>query len=106
MPNCVAFYDLKKRSILEVWEEGGCKVLSTNGDTHLGGDDLDQKIINWIIEEFKKDNGIDLQKDRMALQRLKDVAEKAKCELSTTLETEINLPFITADSSGPTATCA
>jgi len=88
-------------SILEVWEEGGCKVLATNGDTHLGGDDLDQKIIAWIAEEFKNDSGIDLKNDRMALQRLKEAAEKAKCELSTVLETEINLPFITADASGP-----
>jgi molecular chaperone DnaK len=88
-------------SILEVWEEGGCKVLATNGDTHLGGDDLDQKIMGWIIDEFKKDQGIDLKADRMALQRLKEAAEKAKCELSTTLETEINLPFVTADQGGP-----
>ncbi|MCX5726130.1 MAG: molecular chaperone DnaK [Candidatus Saganbacteria bacterium] len=88
-------------SILEVWEEGGCEVLATNGDTHLGGDDLDHKIINWMVDEFKKDNGIDLKKDRMALQRLKEAAEKAKCELSTAMETEINLPFITADQTGP-----
>jgi len=88
-------------SVLEVWEEGGCKVLSTNGDTHLGGDDLDQKIMTWLIDEFKKETGIDLKNDRMAIQRLKEAGEKAKCELSTTLETEINLPFITADQTGP-----
>ncbi|MBI5166444.1 MAG: molecular chaperone DnaK [candidate division NC10 bacterium] len=87
-------------SILEIGE-GVFEVKSTNGDTHLGGDDLDEKVINWLVEEFKKDQGIDLRKDRMALQRLKEAAEKAKCELSTTLETEINLPFITADASGP-----
>src|SRR5712692_1588897 len=74
---------------------------STNGDTHLGGDNLDQRIIDWIVAEFKRDQGIDLSKDKMALQRLKEAAEKAKCELSTTLETEINLPFVTADASGP-----
>ncbi|MCX7857185.1 MAG: molecular chaperone DnaK [Deltaproteobacteria bacterium] len=87
-------------SILEVGDNV-VEVKATNGDTHLGGDDIDQRIINWIISEFKKDQGIDLSKDRMALQRLKEAAERAKCELSTTLETEINLPFITADSSGP-----
>jgi len=87
--------------VLEVWEEGGCKVLSTNGDTHLGGDDLDQKIIAWLIDEFKKETGVDLKNDRMALQRLKEASEKAKCELSSTPETEINLPFITADQTGP-----
>ena len=87
-------------SILEVGE-GVVEVKSTNGDTHLGGDNIDQKIIDWIIEEYKKDQGIDLSKDRMALQRLKEAAEKAKMELSTTLETEINLPFVTADASGP-----
>jgi molecular chaperone DnaK len=76
-------------------------VKATNGDTHLGGDDFDQRVIDWIAEEFKKEHGIDLRKDRMALQRLKEAAEKAKCELSTTLQTEINLPFITADASGP-----
>src|SRR6266853_1032682 len=74
---------------------------STNGDTHLGGDDIDERLIEWIIEEFKKDQGIDLSKDKMALQRLKEAGEKAKIELSSTLETEINLPFITADQSGP-----
>jgi molecular chaperone DnaK len=87
-------------SILEVGE-GVVEVKATNGDTHLGGDNLDQRIIEWIIAEFKKDEGIDLGKDRMALQRLKESAEKAKMELSTVLETEINLPFITADATGP-----
>ena len=87
-------------SILEVGE-GVVEVKATNGDTHLGGDNLDQRIIEWIIAEFKKDEGIDLGKDRMALQRLKESAEKAKMELSTVMETEINLPFITADATGP-----
>jgi len=87
-------------SILEVGE-GVVEVKSTNGDTHLGGDNLDQRIVDWLIAEFKKDQGIDLGKDAMALQRLKEAAEKAKMELSTTLETDINLPFITADASGP-----
>ncbi len=87
-------------SILEVGDNV-VEVKATNGDTHLGGDNIDQKIIDWIIDSFKKENGIDLSKDKMALQRLKDAAEKAKIELSSTLETEINLPFITADSSGP-----
>jgi len=87
-------------SILEVGE-GVVEVKSTNGDTHLGGDDLDQRLIEWLVDEFRRDQGIDLSKDRMALQRLKEAAEKAKCELSTTLESEINLPFITADASGP-----
>jgi molecular chaperone DnaK len=87
-------------SILEVGE-GVVEVKSTNGDTHLGGDNIDQRIIEWIVEEFRKENGIDLSKDRMALQRLKEAAEKAKCELSTVTETEINLPFITADATGP-----
>jgi molecular chaperone DnaK len=87
-------------SILEVGE-GVVEVKSTNGDTHLGGDNIDQRIIEWIIAEFKKDNGIDLSRDQMALQRLKEAAEKAKIELSTVLETEINLPFITADQTGP-----
>ncbi|HON86428.1 MAG TPA: molecular chaperone DnaK [Syntrophorhabdaceae bacterium] len=87
-------------SILEVGDNV-VEVKSTNGDTHLGGDDIDQRIIEWIVSEFKKDQGIDLSKDRMALQRLKEAAERAKIELSTTVETEINLPFITADSSGP-----
>src|SRR5437899_826962 len=87
-------------SILEVGE-GVVEVKATNGDTHLGGDNLDQRIIDWIIAEFKKTEGIDLSKDRMALQRLKESAEKAKMELSTVMETDINLPFITADASGP-----
>jgi molecular chaperone DnaK len=87
-------------SVLEVGE-GVVEVKSTNGDTHLGGDNLDQRIIDWIIAEFKKTDGIDLGKDRMALQRLKEGAEKAKMELSTVTETDINLPFITADQSGP-----
>ena len=87
-------------SILEVGE-GVVEVKATNGDTHLGGDNIDQRIVDWINSEFKKDQGIDLSKDRMALQRLKETAEKAKCELSTVTETEINLPFITADASGP-----
>jgi molecular chaperone DnaK len=87
-------------SVLEVGE-GVVEVKATNGDTHLGGDNLDQRVIDWIVAEFKKDQGIDLGKDKMALQRLKEAAEKAKCELSTTLETEINLPFVTADASGP-----
>jgi len=76
-------------------------VLSTNGDTHLGGDDFDQRLVDWLADTFKKDNGIDLRNDPMALQRLKEAAEKAKCELSNTLETDINLPFITADATGP-----
>ncbi|MBF8305687.1 MAG: chaperone protein DnaK, partial [Acidobacteria bacterium] len=87
-------------SILEVGE-GVVDVKSTNGDTHLGGDDIDQLVIQWIVEEFMKDQGIDLSKDRMAMQRLKEAAEKAKMELSTVPETDINLPFITADASGP-----
>jgi molecular chaperone DnaK len=87
-------------SILEVGE-GVVEVKATNGDTHLGGDNLDQKVIDWIAAEFKKSDGIDLSKDRMALQRLKEAAEKAKMELSTVMETDINLPFVTADQSGP-----
>jgi len=87
-------------SILEVGE-GVVEVKATNGDTHLGGDDLDQRVQDWIVAEFKKDSGIDLTRDKMAIQRLKEAAEKAKVELSTTMETEINLPFITADASGP-----
>src|SRR5689334_2542442 len=87
-------------SILEVGE-GVVEVKSTNGDTHLGGDNIDQRIIEWISGEFKKSDGIDLSKDRMALQRLKEAAEKAKMELSSVMETDINLPFITADASGP-----
>ncbi len=100
----IAVYDLGGGtfdiSILELGE-GVFEVKSTNGDTHLGGDDFDERIIQWLVNEFKKDQGIDLSKDRMALQRLKEAAEKAKCELSTTLETELNLPFVTADASGP-----
>jgi len=87
-------------SVLEVGE-GVVEVKSTNGDTHLGGDDVDEELIKWIIDEFKKDQGIDLTADKMALQRLKESAEKAKVELSSAMETEINLPFITADASGP-----
>jgi molecular chaperone DnaK len=100
----IAVYDLGGGtfdiSILELGE-GTFQVKSTNGDTHLGGDDFDQKIIDHLIGEFKKDQGIDLKKDKMALQRLKEAAEKAKCELSTVQQTEVNLPFITADASGP-----
>ncbi|OGH55609.1 MAG: molecular chaperone DnaK [Candidatus Lindowbacteria bacterium RIFCSPLOWO2_12_FULL_62_27] len=87
-------------SILEIGE-GVFQVKSTNGDTHLGGDDHDVRIVDYVADEFKKENGVDLRKDRMALQRLREAAEKAKVELSTTMETEINLPFITADASGP-----
>jgi molecular chaperone DnaK len=87
-------------SVLEVGE-GVVEVKSTNGDTHLGGDNIDQRVIDWIVSEFKKDEGIDLSRDQMALQRLKEAAEKAKMELSTLLESEINLPFITADQTGP-----
>ena len=100
----IAVYDLGGGtfdiSILQLGE-GVFEVISTNGDTHLGGDDFDKRIIDWIVTEFKKQEGIDLSKDPMALQRLKESAEKAKCELSSTLETNINLPFITADASGP-----
>jgi molecular chaperone DnaK len=94
-------YDI---SILELYEVEGSRqfeVKATNGDTHLGGDDFDQRVIDWIVAEFKKDQGIDLSKDPMALQRLKEAAEKAKMELSSTMSTDINLPFITADQSGP-----
>ncbi len=87
-------------SILELGE-GTFQVKSTNGDTHLGGDDFDQRIIDWLCDEFKRDQGIDLRQDRMALQRLKEAAEKVKCELSTVQQTEVNLPFVTADASGP-----
>jgi len=87
-------------SILEVGENV-VEVVATNGDTHLGGDDQDQRIMEWLIEEFKKDTGLDVSKDKMVLQRLKEAAEKAKIELSTTMETEINLPFLTADQTGP-----
>ncbi len=100
----IAVYDLGGGtfdiSILEVGE-GVVEVKSTNGDTHLGGDDIDQRVIEWIVAEFKKEQGIDLSKDRMAIQRLKEAAEKAKIELSQLMETEINLPFVTADASGP-----
>jgi len=100
----IAVYDLGGGtfdiSILELGD-GVFEVRSTNGDGHLGGDDFDQRIIDWMADEFKKSNGIDLRQDRMALQRLKEAAEKAKCELSTTMQTNINLPFITADQSGP-----
>jgi len=87
-------------SILELGE-GVFEVKSTNGDTHLGGDDFDQRVIDWVADEFKRDQGIDLRKDNMALQRLKEASEKAKIELSTVMQTEINLPFITADATGP-----
>src|SRR5204863_449630 len=87
-------------SILEVGE-GVVEVKATNGDTHLGGDDLDQRVIDWMVAEFKKTDGVDLGKDRMAVQRLKEAAEKAKIELSTVMETDINLPFVTADQTGP-----
>jgi len=87
-------------SVLEVGD-GVVEVKATNGDTHLGGDDYDQRIVNWLIDEFRKDQGIDLGKDRQALQRLKEAAEKAKIELSSVMETELTLPFITADASGP-----
>ncbi len=87
-------------SILEVGE-GVVEVKATNGDTHLGGDDLDQRVIDWMVAEFKKTDGVDLSKDRMAVQRLKEAAEKAKIELSTVMETDINLPFVTADQTGP-----
>jgi molecular chaperone DnaK len=100
----IAVYDLGGGtfdiSILELGQ-GVFEVKATNGDTHLGGDDLDQRVIDWIADEFKKEHGIDLRKDRMALQRLKEAAEKAKIELSSTLQSEINLPFITADATGP-----
>jgi len=100
----IAVYDLGGGtfdiSILELGE-GVFEVKSTNGDTHLGGDDFDQKVIDYLADEFKKEYGIDLRQDRMALQRLKESSEKAKCELSTTMQTEINLPFITADANGP-----
>ncbi len=100
----IAVYDLGGGtfdiSILDVGDDV-FEVLSTNGDTFLGGDDFDQRVINWVADEFLKEQGIDLRQDRMALQRLKEAAEKAKIELSTTMQTEINLPFITADASGP-----
>ena len=87
-------------SILELGE-GTFQVKSTSGNTHLGGDDFDQRVIDWLCDEFKRDQGIDLKQDRMALQRLKEAAEKGKCELSSVMQTEINLPFITADAAGP-----
>lgn len=100
----IAVYDLGGGtfdiSILEIGE-GIFEVKSTNGDTHLGGDDFDEKIVDWLAEEFLSENGIDLRQDPMSLQRLREAAEKAKCELSTALQSEINLPFITADASGP-----
>ena len=100
----IAVYDLGGGtfdiSILQMGE-GVLEVKATNGDTQLGGDDFDQRVINWIVEEFKRDQGIDLLQDRMALQRLREAAEKAKIELSTVMQTEVNLPFITADASGP-----
>ena len=100
----IAVYDLGGGtfdiSILELGE-GTFQVKSSNGDTHLGGDDFDQRVTNWLCDEFKRDQGIDLRQDRMALQRLKEAAEKAKCELSTVQQTDVNLPFITADASGP-----
>ncbi len=100
----IAVYDLGGGtfdiSILELGE-GVFEVKSTNGDTHLGGDDFDQRVIDWMADEFQKENGIDLRNDPMALQRLKEAAEKAKCELSSSVQTDINLPFITADASGP-----
>ncbi|MFH0777747.1 MAG: molecular chaperone DnaK [Candidatus Eisenbacteria bacterium] len=100
----IAVYDLGGGtfdiSILELGD-GVFEVKATNGDTHLGGDDFDQRVMDWLADEFKKQEGIDLRKDPMALQRLKEAAEKAKCELSTTLQAEVNLPFITADQSGP-----
>jgi len=100
----IAVYDLGGGtfdiSILEIGD-GVFEVKATNGDTHLGGDDFDQRIIDWLVDEFKKETGIDLSKDRMVLQRLKEAAEKAKIELSSTMQTEINLPFITADATGP-----
>jgi molecular chaperone DnaK len=100
----IAVYDLGGGtfdiSVLEIGE-GTFQVKSTSGDTHLGGDDFDQRIMDWLCDEFKRDQGIDLRQDKMALQRLKEAAEKAKCELSTVQQTEVNLPFITADASGP-----
>src|SRR5207249_10518053 len=94
-------YDI---SVLELYDVAGWRqfeVKSTNGDTHPGGDDFDQRVIEWIVSEFKREQGIDLSKDPMALQRMKEAAEKAKMELSSTMSTDINLPFITADQSGP-----
>jgi len=100
----IAVYDLGGGTFdISILELGGgtFQVKSTNGDTHLGGDDFDQRVMDWLCDEFKRDQGIDLRQDKMALQRLKEAAEKAKCELSTVQKTEVNLPFITADASGP-----
>jgi molecular chaperone DnaK len=100
----IAVYDFGGGTFdISILNVGGdtIEVIATGGDTHLGGDDFDQKIMDWLVDQFKKDNGIDLSKDELALQRLKEASEKAKIELSTTMETEINLPFITSDSSGP-----
>ena len=100
----IAVYDLGGGTFdisILLLDEGVFEVKSTNGDTHLGGDDFDQRIIDWLADEFRKEQGIDLRKDRMALQRLKEAAERAKIELSSSMQTEINLPFITADASGP-----
>src|SRR5438094_3064331 len=100
----IAVYDLGGGtfdiSILQLGE-GVFEVKATNGDTHLGGDDFDQRIIDWLADEFRKEQGIDLRNDQMALQRLKEAAERAKIEMSSSIQTEINLPFITADASGP-----
>ena len=100
----IAVYDLGGGtfdiSVLEIGD-GVFEVKSTNGDTFLGGEDFDQKLVNYIADEFKKENGIDLRTDRLALQRLKEAAEKAKIELSSAMQTEVNLPFITADATGP-----
>jgi molecular chaperone DnaK len=94
-------YDISILDIMDVDGEKSIEVKSTNGDTHLGGEDYDQRVIDYLADEFKKDQGIDLRRDRMALQRLKEAAEKARVELSSSMETEVNLPFITADASGP-----
>ena len=100
----IAVYDLGGGtfdiSILEIGD-GVFEVKSTNGDTFLGGEDFDLTLVNFLADEFKKDNGVDLREDKLALQRLKEAAEKAKIELSSTSQTEVNLPFITADQSGP-----
>ena len=100
----IAVYDLGggtfDMSMLEIGD-GVFEVKSTNGDTFLGGEDFDQRLVNWILDEFQKEQGIDLRRDKLALQRLKEAAEKAKIELSSTTQTEINLPFITADATGP-----
>src|SRR5437667_4565835 len=88
-------------SILEIGKEGVFEVLATHGDTHLGGDDFDQAVVNWVADDFKKESGIDLRQDTMALHRLREACEKAKCELSNSMQTELNLPFITMDAAGP-----